>query len=188
VAIIGLDYSGGQNLIEWSIFNADQELVESGGCNYTLEDAYCDVEVCLADGCYSLLFTSDMPIGAEGVLEYFINSEEAEVSIQDYTVDSFSGLVNFGINADCGVAVDENETDELSVFPVPADDYLTVNGIPVDSGIIRIFDMSGRMVYSERVSGRRLQVDLSLLSNGLYRLVLGSPAGAVYGTTFLISK
>ncbi len=73
------------------------------------------------------------------------------------------------------VFVDENETHELHVFPNPFHDLLTIENISTETQI-EIFDLSGKKVFDQSVSGSR-NIDLRNLSSGNYFLRTTNASG-----------
>jgi hypothetical protein len=63
---------------------------------------------------------------------------------------------------------DINNAD-ISLFPNPAIDYITIDGIQVNSSI-KIFNTVGQIVYSGQSNGTREIVNISALRNGMYLL------------------
>ena len=67
----------------------------------------------------------------------------------------------------------EDETDydaQLSVYPNPASSEITVGG---HEGLIEIFDMNGRLLLSRNEQNPISQINIEILSNGLYILKSG---------------
>ncbi len=58
--------------------------------------------------------------------------------------------------------------DILSVFPVPARETLNVSGN--ETGVIRIYDITGHLVYSTTKVQKNIQINLSEMSSGVYLL------------------
>ncbi|MCA1763375.1 MAG: T9SS type A sorting domain-containing protein [Cryomorphaceae bacterium] len=71
------------------------------------------------------------------------------------------------------VSTDEKSpAKELSIYPNPAKSSIQITGI-TESGELRIFDISGRLVISKRVlpQGEPARLDISALSPGVYTAV-----------------
>ena len=62
----------------------------------------------------------------------------------------------------------ELSTGEPSLYPVPADEEITIESETEMSGTIQILDLSGRMVRSESVNGKRAKLYTGDLANGTY--------------------
>lgn len=67
------------------------------------------------------------------------------------------------------------EADLISIYPNPSDGMITVN-IP-ESKIgetMSIYDLTGRMVYTENLSGQQSKINLSMYETGVYFIHIGS--------------
>jgi len=69
---------------------------------------------------------------------------------------------------ECLTSVSENETQSLAVFPNPANEFITIQSPVAMNGVLRLTDLTGRIVLEERVSGKTIQLNLSGLSSGTY--------------------
>jgi hypothetical protein len=78
---------------------------------------------------------------------------------------------------------DASVPDAFGTWPNPTDGLVQL-GLPTGfDGIIRVTDIAGRMVMSERLMGRA--VDLSDLVNGLYHLTIETEGGSSTGKVLL---
>ena len=69
------------------------------------------------------------------------------------------------------VGVEEIREEDVVMFPVPAMNELNIAvGEQID--FIRLFDATGRLVIEERPITNPIQLDLSMLSAGVYQVVL----------------
>ena len=59
---------------------------------------------------------------------------------------------------------------QLRVYPNPASNIIYLNGLPGISSTVVISDVSGRIVYSKRVSGGNASLNISTLLPGVYYL------------------
>lgn len=75
---------------------------------------------------------------------------------------------------------------ELQVYPNPAVHQLNIrhNG---SSALLKVFDMSGRMLYQTVIQEKSLQLDVSAYAKGLYLLQLDNEAGRTL-TKFSVSR
>lgn len=62
---------------------------------------------------------------------------------------------------------DALEIPDLAVYPNPAASFITVSNIP-GSAILRITDMTGKVVYSAVVNGEQATIDITNLVHGVY--------------------
>ena len=66
-----------------------------------------------------------------------------------------------------------NTTNDLSVFPIPASDKLTVSNLNGKYETLFIYDMTGKMIRTEKIISRDSQtIDVNNLSSGIYILHL----------------
>lgn len=77
-----------------------------------------------------------------------------------------------------GMAESVTAAMDLDLFPVPAQDVLSVRVRTPGSATVRVFDVSGRTVATARVLMGRTEVDLGALPAGTYTLLLTRPDGA----------
>ncbi len=68
--------------------------------------------------------------------------------------------------------INDNLSQELSVYPNPASDIIHLNGETPMGAYARIFDLSGRLVLEQLIDGQ--EIDIHQLSNGAYMLNVGS--------------
>ncbi len=59
-----------------------------------------------------------------------------------------------------------SELSEVSVYPVPANDQLRFNAENTDA--VTVYDITGKPVYNQSLSGTRHQLDVTFLSSGMY--------------------
>lgn len=88
-----------------------------------------------------------------------------------------SDVVVSGFNA-----VAEMETIDLTVFPNPASDVITLDGT-FSNSTIEITDLTGKVVYSGNVSGHKPNINVSSLEQGIYILKVQQEGKT--GTLFL---
>ena len=64
-------------------------------------------------------------------------------------------------------AVEEHEADQVSIYPNPVDDMLHIDGGTTGTSIT-LYDMTGRLVLSDRAYGGAMTFDMSALKRGVY--------------------
>lgn len=64
-------------------------------------------------------------------------------------------------------AVEEHEADKVSIYPNPVDDMLHIDGVTTGTSIT-LYDMTGRLVLSDRAYGGAMTFDMSALKRGVY--------------------
>jgi hypothetical protein len=74
-------------------------------------------------------------------------------------------------------AVTERSTPELSIYPVPATDFITITGARTPNSAVRVLDATGKLVQRSVLTTDRLNV--STLPSGIYVLEVNTPNGTV---------
>lgn len=74
---------------------------------------------------------------------------------------------------DIFVGLTEASSDQLRIYPNPADDILNLENLPKEINSIRILDLQGRMVF-EQQGINTTSIDISQLKNGEYVIVIES--------------
>lgn len=88
-------------------------------------------------------------------------------------VDITVSLNDGALTATCHVsvhyvdAVEEHEADQVSIYPNPVDDMLHIDGVTTGTSIT-LYDMTGRLVLSDRAYGGAMTFDMSALKRGVY--------------------
>lgn len=73
------------------------------------------------------------------------------------------------------------------LYPVPARDFITVEGVGSKLSVMEIFDSMGRMVFrKENVEGEQTSIDLSDLRKGSYFIRIVSESGAILNRKILL--
>lgn len=72
------------------------------------------------------------------------------------------------------VAIGENslENSGLLIYPNPAGEYITVQGIPDNAGKILIYRTDGKVVCTEIVTSGNARINISQLNPGLYLIYI----------------
>ena len=65
-----------------------------------------------------------------------------------------------------GVGVAENKTEQLRFYPNPATNVVNLNSL--QSGAIRITNLTGQLVYQSEITTGTTSIDISTLNRGLY--------------------
>ena len=79
-----------------------------------------------------------------------------------------------------------NSLDQITVFPNPADNYITIKSdYNLEDAIISLFDLNGRRVLNYKNSSNNNIVDISSLSDGEYVLRVILSEGGIYSTKVL---
>ena len=70
---------------------------------------------------------------------------------------------------DVGIEEIENSKLKIEIYPNPANDQVTVTGLP-EGSLIELFDTYGRLLSAFRIQNSEFKIDVSLLTSGLYLL------------------
>lgn len=117
----------------------------------------------------------------EGINE----GERCAVWFEDITNDNkrdlFIGQIGGGVgfySSDTLIAVNEMLFDDIEVYPNPTSAMLTIDAGSNWSAVsaLEFYDLSGRKVWTERLTGRTTLVNLSNFSGGIYILKLNGTA------------
>lgn len=165
---------GGPEYIEWAVSTADGVIVEDGGCEY-VNSPYCDAGLCLEDGCYQMDIWFPTPITSDDAFfsAAYIAGEQLPYQ-GDIVWDGESHMIYyFGVNADCGDNVWENQAPIFEVYPVPANDILNIRVSPDLTGSnLTLFDAQGRVVIDQSIFGENELLYVNSLAQGLYTAVV----------------
>jgi hypothetical protein len=130
----------------------------------------------------SLLWTA--PNGTQYTADTvsFTNIVDADTAVEgawtvvasfDNECSNSSETVNFTINIDPSLSVNENEFDNLSVYPNPTRGLLNIGSSNnLDNAKVSIFDIAGRAlnnsVSAKHNSSNELSINMSQLASGVY--------------------
>jgi hypothetical protein len=108
---------------------------------------------------------------AEGSISYSIGQ------IDFSNVSSSSGSVNQGVQQPFEFFVSSvlefGNENSFSIFPNPTNEVLNISQSFFSEKIeMRLLDMSGRLVLSDQLNAPQHQIDLTILSQGVYNLTL----------------
>lgn len=90
------------------------------------------------------------------------------VTVDD--VDFTLPQVCFSSCADCTIGVDEINSGEMSVYPNPASEMLTISFSEPEMTILNLIDVTGKLVHSQIINSKTTILDVSNLSSGIYTL------------------
>jgi hypothetical protein len=98
-----------------------------------------------------------------------VNSINDITSLDTFEFDPYSGIVYRFSPLSTGVS--ESIEMDINIYPNPATDKLWIEGGVADqTSRISIFDLSGKVLVSEKVNGRKQELVVSHLSPGIYLL------------------
>lgn len=129
----------------------------------------------------------------KGSLEFIFSEYDipADVNYRYYIATNQGALIDsVDVKATASLSVKElNKTANVSVssYPNPATSYLTVAVNGSNENTIKIIDILGKTVYSEKI-GTTKKVDVSDLNNGVYILTVTTSSGKVVQNKRIIVK
>ena len=116
--------------------------------------------------------TYTFPNSGEYVVTAYVLSDDCPNGVALTTV-----IEVYECDSTDGINDDLSELD-WSVYPVPTNDQVRLNGLPEGSHIAQIFDPQGRIVLNESISNGQ-PLDLNALGNGWYTMkIVGVPTSA----------
>ena len=131
-----------------------------------------------------VFFSSLISFAQQNTLAAGANASSAEGSISysigqiDFSnVSSSSGSVNQGVQQPFEFFVSSvlefGNENSFSIFPNPTNEVLNISQSFFSEKIeMRLLDMSGRLVLSDQLNAPQHQIDLRILSQGVYNLTL----------------
>lgn len=124
----------------------------------------------LKEGSYSLTFS------APG----YDNLTIEGVNVTDYETT----VLNVQMNQNVG-SIETNES-EISVFPNPAQDYVKVGFENSGENVIRIYDVSGRLVFEETTRNSSINISLIDYKSGNYIISVNNENGKVFNSNLIV--
>jgi|GEM_PF-1857943 len=129
----------------------------------------------------------------KGLLEFIFSEYDipADVNYRYYIATNQGALIDsIDVKATASLSVKElNKAVNVTVssYPNPATNYLTVAVNGSNENTIKIVDVLGKTVYSEKI-GATKKVDVSDLNNGVYILTVTTSSGKVVQNKRIIIK
>ena len=99
--------------------------------------------------------------------------DESQLNYLNKWLDERFNYLDGEINASCGTWDMDEETEKpfVEVFPNPAKDRINIRLAEICDVAIKLYDMTGRLVYSQNSSTQAIVIPTSGLSQGVYTLV-----------------
>lgn len=118
----------------------------------------------------------------EDDLSYFITDRAGniwQIIMTGFDGSSAGGNVHFTKELISAVSIDENESINVGVYPNPASTQVTFlyDNLSSEEATIKIYDINGRMVYSNQFFGTSFNqhvLDVSSFSKGFYNVIIES--------------
>lgn len=102
--------------------------------------------------------------------------DESQLDYMNDWLDQRFAYLDAELNEACGTwnAGEEVAASSVEVFPNPAKDQVLVRFAmtPSDEAAVRLYDMTGRLVYSTSTSAQTLSIPTSGFRNGIYMLLI----------------
>ena len=103
--------------------------------------------------------------------EYTVDATDLN-EIADW-LDARLAWLDTEINSACGTwSTDEEVASMVEIFPNPAKDLITVRFADAGEAFIRIYDMTGRMVFTTMSSAQAVTLPVQGWSRGLYTILI----------------
>jgi hypothetical protein len=87
-----------------------------------------------------------------------------------YTTSNVMVRMNFDPSL---ASIDEPQGLSVSVYPNPANDLINIKST-LSEGSITIFDMTGKLLINQQISGAMNSINTSELKNGIYNLIISN--------------
>ncbi len=87
-----------------------------------------------------------------------------------YTTSNVMVRMNFDPSL---ASIDEHEGVNVSIYPNPANDLINIKST-LSEGSITIFDMTGKLLINQQISGAMNSINTSELKNGIYNLIISN--------------
>lgn len=161
--------------LEWVIYS-DDVAFEDGICEYTPNQPYCDFDMCLEPGCYTIEFDTDEAVNDDSFFYgAFIDGYELDLFDVSISDNQHHVSFSFGVDSDCDTQIEEVQGVDWSVYPVPASEFIMIeiDDILLGSEIV-VLDINGRQVLRDNLYQLVHTISLSSLAEGIYNLVLVS--------------
>ena len=103
--------------------------------------------------------------------------DESQLEYMRNWLDNRFHYLDGEINAGCGTwgvevpELVEGPTQSIEVFPNPAKDRINIRFAETSEAFVRLYDMTGRLVYFNTVSAQAIVIPTQRLSQGIYTLV-----------------
>lgn len=112
------------------------------------------------------------------------NVDESQLAYMSDWLESRFNYLDGEINAACGTWDIEEivENQFVEIFPNPAKDYINVHFVEAGEASVRLYDMTGRLVYSDSTSAQTIVIPTQKLSKGIYSIV------SIFGGEQRVSK
>lgn len=94
------------------------------------------------------------------------------ITYSNSCVATYYGGVTSWTPGECITGVQKISAKQISIYPNPTEGEIFVQFHSETTGEIRITDLSGRLIISEKITGSRSQLDLSSVLPGIYTITV----------------
>ena len=101
---------------------------------------------------------------------YFVELNNLNANVEIYLTDGYNGLSIRCLKNNISSEINENSMDDFSIYPNPTTNSITIKGEKNMNQSFQIFDQMGREVFKGKLNGITTEVNLSILSKGIYTL------------------
>lgn len=86
----------------------------------------------------------------------------------DLNIGTEAGTVTHCANGPCTIGITEPQTAGMTMMPNPAHELLYLTFAQAQTGVVRITDITGRVVLEQQISGSSVALNVLTLPQGLY--------------------
>lgn len=165
---------GATTFTEFTIINFDNGPSAVAFDVWENNDPVTIIRVFDAGGVLLDTFMADTPTNVQTFFGFYADEPISRVELEGAN-GSGELFGNFLFGADCTLGIQDQLLSELTVFPNPTKDVLTINlpsGLTVDA--ISLIDITGK---NTKISVNNNTLDMSSLANGVYLLKIETPSG-----------
>jgi len=102
--------------------------------------------------------------------DYIYYDKEPLAGLNVYRLKLANRTGNTAYSRNVSATVDPAHVLAVNAYPNPADKRLTIKVSGSENGTVTLSDVSGRVVYSSRMNGSELQIDMAAFTSGVYLL------------------
>jgi len=136
--------------------------------------------------------------GNNEIIEYFHISQCPELTcifVDDASVPYLEDWVvyeedaHFVNNEDecAALQTDEFVSEKMNFYPNPVDDKLNISNPDLSITSVKVYDISGRMIFVKKAASSLIEIDLSRLQKGIY-FISAEKNGKVLKSKKIIKK
>ena len=157
----------------------DGSIISDAGAVMQVEGDFVNQDLVQGEGALCVTDHTDNQGTISGTLDFC--DWTPTVSVPPF-IDQNTGAVENGItfcqNSPCATGLDEGSGASLMLAPSSTSDITLLSGLPAAPVSIRVVDGSGRLVLPAFTpAADRVELHLSSLATGIYRVVVVSPSG-----------